>query len=171
MTNGSKDLAIRNYFLEQGYILVAAEPTCISAVLGSCVSVCLYDRERKCGGMNHFQFPFTRDKQRATALYGNVSTLSLIRMMLENGSEQENLEAQIFGGAYNEEISQKDIGMENIRTAQKVLQRYNITIVSEDVGGSKGRKVVFNTATAELAVIRTQKLRKEDWYPYTNDHR
>jgi chemotaxis protein CheD len=119
--------------------------------------------------MNHFQFPFTKDRQQATALYGNVSTLSLIRMMLDKGSSKEYLEAQVFGGAHNQEVSQKDMGMENIRAAQKALQRCGIRIVSEDVGGLMGRKVVFNTETSELAVIRVQKLRKEDWYPYTND--
>lgn len=166
MANRSNSPEIRNYFLEPGYILIAAEPTCISAVLGSCVSVCIYDLERKCGGMNHFRFPATSDSQRSTALYGNVSTLSLVRMMLNNGSRKEYLEAQLFGGAHNQGFSQEDIGRENIRAAQKVLQRCNIRIVSEDVGGLMGRKVVFNTATAELAVIRTQKLRIEDWYPY-----
>jgi chemotaxis protein CheD len=119
--------------------------------------------------MNHFRLPFTNDRQRATALYGNVSTLFLIRMMLDNGSKKEYLDAQIFGGARNQEVSQEDIGMENIEAAQKVLQRCDIRIVSEDVGGLMGRKVIFNTITAELAVIRVQKLRKVDWYPYTND--
>lgn len=169
MTNSSNVPEIRNYFLEPGYMLIAVEPTCISAVLGSCVSVCIYDRKRKCGGMNHFRFPFTSDRQQATALYGNVSTLYLIRMMLENGSEKKYLEAQIFGGAYNQEISKKDIGTDNIQAAQKVLNRCDIRIVSEDIGGLMGRKVVFNTDTAELAVIRVQRLRIEDWYPYAND--
>lgn len=169
MTNRAKSPQIRNYFLEPGYILIADEPTCISTVLGSSVSVCIYDRKRQYGGMNHFRFPFITDRQRATALYGNVSTLSLIRMMLDNGSKKEDLEAQLFGGAHNQKVSQKDIGMENIRAAQKVLHRCDIRIVSEDVGGLMGRKVVFTTETAELAVIRVQNLRKEDWYPYTND--
>lgn len=169
MANRSNSPEIRNYFLEPGYMLIAAEPTCISTVLGSCVSVCLYDRERKCGGMNHFRFPFTNERKQATALYGNVSTLSLVRMMMDNGSRKEHLNAQVFGGAYNQEVSQKDIGLENIRTAQKVLQRCDVPIISEDVGGLMGRKVVFNTETAELAVIRVQRLRKEDWYPYVNE--
>lgn len=169
MANESKIPQIRNYLLEPGYILIAAEPTCISTVLGSSVSVCIYDREREYGGMSHFRFPFTSDRQRTTALYGNVSTLSLLRMMLENGSEKKYLEAQVFGGAYNQGFSEEDIGKENIQVAQKVLQRYNIQIISEDIGGMMGRKVVFNTATAELAVFRVQKLRKEDWYPYVND--
>ena len=119
--------------------------------------------------MNHFRFPSIDDRKRATALYGNVSTLSLIRMMMGTGSEKEHLEAQLFGGAHNEEISDKDIGLENIRVAQRILHRYDIRVVSEDTGGTVGRKVVFNTETAELAVIRVQKLRIEDWYPYTND--
>ena len=129
----------------------------------------LIDRERKCGGMNNFRFPFTKDKSQSTALYGNVSTLMLIRMMLDNGSKRENLQAQLFGGAFNQEATPEDIGLQNIKAARTVLHRYDTRIVSEDVGGSMGRKVVFNTETAELAVIRVPKLRKEDWYPYTND--
>lgn len=56
-----------NYFLEPGYVYLASQPTVISGVLGSCVAVCLYDRKRRVGGMNHFRFPFTRDKRQATS--------------------------------------------------------------------------------------------------------
>jgi chemotaxis protein CheD len=142
---------IPDYFLEPGFILITQQPTCISTVLGTCVSVCLYDRRRQCGGMNHFRFPLTEDRTRSTALYGNVATLSLVRMMLEQGSREKHLEAQIFGGAYNPDVSTTDIGRENVRMAQKALHKYQIRIVSEDVGGMMGRKVVFNTGTAELA--------------------
>ncbi len=35
-------------------------------------------------------------------------------MMIDDGSNLENLEAQIFGGAYNPMISLNDVGSENI---------------------------------------------------------
>ncbi|MCJ7615365.1 MAG: hypothetical protein MUO43_02390 [Desulfobacterales bacterium] len=41
-----------------------------------------------------------------------------------------------------------------------------ISIVSEDVGVEKGTKIVFNTDTSEIAVIKVDKLRNKDWYPY-----
>lgn len=171
MTEKSDEPVPLNYFLSPGYIFLATKPAVISGVFGSCVSVCLYDRKRKTGGMNHFQFPYIREKDQATAVFGNAATLMLIRMMLDSGSELKHLEAQILGGAYNPLISSKDIGRENIIIARKILAKKGIKVVSEDVGGEKGRKVVFNTVTNEIAVIKVENLRKADWFPYENNHR
>jgi len=169
MTTDSDAPATINYFIEPGYIFVATKPAVISGVLGSCVSVCLFDRKRKIGGMNHFRFPLIRDKNIATAVYGNVATLALVRMMLNEGSEIKHLEAQIIGGAYNPEISPENIGKENIIVARKILTREGVRIASEDVGGEKGRKVIFNTTNNEVAVMKVDKLRLGDWYPYENN--
>jgi len=163
------DIAPTDYFIEPGYILVAARPAIISGVLGSCVAVCLHDRKRKVGGMNHFLYPFIDDRRKATAVYGNVSTLALIRMMLSDGSRPKHLEAQIIGGAHNPAVSPKNIGRENILMARKVLIRHRIGVTSEDVGGEKGRKVVFNTRQNEVAVMKVDNLRAGDWYPYSEN--
>lgn len=170
MTKKSNSLIHTNYFLEAGYLFLATKSTVISTVLGSSVSVCIYDRKRKVGGINHFQFPFTGKRNQATAKYGNVATIALIRMMVNNGSKIKHLEAQILGGAYNRKVSPKNIGLKNIMAARKILIREMISIASEDVGGEKGRKIVFNTDTSEIAVIKVEKLRNKDWYPY-EDHR
>ncbi len=119
--------------------------------------------------MNHFQFPGIRKKNKATARYGNVAIPHLIRMMLAEGSKTKNLEAQIFGGAAGPEISTNHIGSENIKVARRILANKQIRIVSEDVGGEKGRKIVFNTGTNEIAVLKVDKIRKGDWYPYQSD--
>ncbi len=169
MSADSDKLVPANYFLEPGYIFLAARPTVISVVLGSCVSVCMYDRKRKVGGMNHFRRPVVRDRRRATAVYGNVATLALVRMMLNDGSKKKHLEAQVFGGAHNAEVSSRNIGRENIHIAKRILARERIPVVSEDVGGSRGRKIVFNTAKNEIAVIRVERLRTCDWFPYEGD--
>jgi chemotaxis protein CheD len=47
--------------------------------------------------------------------------------------------------------------------------REGIRVVSEDTGGEKGRKIVFNTGTNEVAVLKVDRLRKGDWYPYEGD--
>jgi len=158
-----------DYLLKPGFIYFSDKPISISTVLGSSVSVCLFDRKQKIGGMNHFQFPGTREKERSTPVYGNVATLTLIRMMLSNGSRDNHLEAQIFGGAHNGLISSVNVGIENIRTARKILNRKKIRIVSEDVGGEVGRKIIFNTSTSEIAVLKVKTLRQSDWYPYESD--
>ena len=158
-----------DYFLQPGYIYITAKPTHISAVLGSCVAICLYDRKRKVAGMNHFQYPNAPDRANATARYGDVSTTTLIRMMKKDGSKRKHLEAQIFGGAYNSMISTKNIGRENIVIAKKMLAKEGVKVVSEDIGGEKGRKVVFETAINQVAIVKVDHIRKGDWYPYESD--
>lgn len=158
-----------NYFLKPGYIYVPAEHTIVSTVLGSCVAVVLWDRKRRLGGINHFQMPTCKDKDKPTARYGDASTLMLIRMMLEGGAKKKHLDAQLFGGAYNEAASAMDVGRENIRTARRILAQKGIRVVSEDVGGILGRKIVFDSAANEVAVLKVDRLRKMDWYPYVDD--
>jgi chemotaxis protein CheD len=155
-----------NYFLKPGFIYVAAEPAVISTVLGSSVAVSLYDRKRRTGGMNHFRYPMATERGAATALYGNAAVLALLDMMISNGSKLKHLEAQIIGGAYNPELSSEDVGRHSIRVARRILGKRGVRVVSEDAGGSKGRKVVMNTSNGELVVVKVDRLRAGDWYPY-----
>jgi chemotaxis protein CheD len=90
-------------------------------------------------------------------------------MMIHDGSKIKNLEAQILSGAHNRKVSTKDIGLENIMAAKRILIRERIRVKSEDVRGGKGRKIVFNTGTNEIAVFKVDKLREADWYPYRNN--
>lgn len=158
-----------NYYLKPGYIYVPSEHTIVSTVLGSCVAIILWDRKRKTGGINHFQLPAFPKNERPTARYGDASTVMLIRMMIRDGSKKKNLEAQVFGGAYNQVISSKDIGKQNVRVARRVLARNGIRVVSEDIGGERGRKVIFDSAKNEVAVLKVDRLRKGDWHPYLDN--
>ncbi len=166
MIDESKSLIKNNYFLKPGFIFLPSKETDISVVLGSSVSVCIYDKKRKRGGMNHFQFPFIYGKNKTTAAYGNVSTYALINMLEDEGSEKKNLEAHIIGGAFNPKICTKDAGKENIKVAGRTLTKKQIRIISQDAGGGKGRKIVFNTSNGEVVVLKVEKIRKEDWYPF-----
>ena len=169
MYNKSHIPITADYFLKPGYIIIPQEPTIISTVLGSEVAICMYDRKCKFGGMNHFQFPVFDGKSHPTARHGDAATVTLVRLMIQFGSKIHHLEAQIFGGAHNPEIGDQNIGEENYIVARKVLARKGVRIVSEDVGGEKGRKIVFNTQTNEIAVLKVTNLRNKDWYPYNGD--
>ena len=162
----SAQVVALDYFLKPGFIYVPTKPAVISTVLGSSVAVCIYDKKNKFGGMANFQLPYIDDHAKTTARYGNVATLTLIRMLLHEGVKRKHLEAQLFGGAYINNISPRNIGRENIEVARKILAHKRIRLVSEDIGGAKGRKVVFNTHTCDIAVLRVDNLRKGDWFPY-----
>lgn len=160
------NMNIDHYFLQPGYIVVPDPCISISTVVGSGVSICIYNQESRIGGMNHFQLPYMATKGKTTAVYGNVATRALIEMMTGQEGKKKHLEAQIFGGACNPKKKQEDIGRKNIEIARKILLKAGISILSEDVGGEKGRKIVFNTAANEVAVLKVDSLRDADWYPY-----
>lgn len=153
--------------MKPGFIYVSIEkPTVISTVLGSSVAVSLYDRKRQTGGMNHFLYPVAENRAGATALYGNAAVAALIELMLSSGSKLKHLEAQILGGGYNPDISPEDVGRRSVSVARRILGRKGIRVVSEDSGGSRGRKVVMNSFSGELVVVKVDRLRGGDWYPY-----
>lgn len=118
--------------------------------------------------MNHFLYPLIRNPGEATAQYGNVAIKALVRLFLEEGSKKKDLEAQIFGGAYPTDTSSEtvEISRQNVEIGRQILMRNGIPLVSEDIGGTKGRKVIFNSLTNDVAVFRVEKLRESDWYPY-----
>lgn len=160
-----------DYYLVPGDLYISHEPSLVSAVLGSCVAVSLWDREKMFGGMVHYLYPFTADRRQYTARFGNIAVRGLIKMFLDDGSQKKNLRAQLFGGASSELPDCRKIAGENVRMARTVLKSQQIAILSEDSGGSMGRKIVFNTVKNEVLVYKVNNLRKEDWYPYGQEGR
>ena len=51
------DVARPRLFLRPGEYIVAASPTQVATVLGSCVSVCIWNPTRGYGAVNHFLLP------------------------------------------------------------------------------------------------------------------
>jgi chemotaxis protein CheD len=165
-----KEIQLCEYLLKPGYIFLSRDPVIISSVLGSCVAVSLWDGKVLCGGMAHYLFPVADDGESATAKFGNVAVSYLAGMFFREGAFRRDLRAQLFGGA---SISKESlvVAEENIEIAKQVLGKLNIKIVSEDVGGDMGRKLIYNTLTNEAIVFKANRLRKGDWYPYHHARR
>lgn len=154
------------YFLKPGYIIVYQIPAVVYIVLGSCVAVSLWDKELKIGGLCHYQFPTPPKKTDPTARFGSVAIPKLYRMLLEEGARAEYIEAQIFGGA---DQPGSDMGNQNVEKAREVLDRMDLRVVSMDVGGEKGRKVVYHVHTNQALILKANRIRSSDWYPYRDE--
>jgi chemotaxis protein CheD len=153
-------------YLPPGHIHLGHEASLIWAVLGSCVAVSLWDSQNMLGGISHFLYPFTADRRKATAVYGNVAVRYLVKMFLDSGAKGKNLKAQLFGGAQSNSVECSKIAKENLQVARTILKSYRITIISEDTGGTMGRKIIYNTRKNEVLVYKVNTLRSSDWYPY-----
>ncbi len=156
-----------SYYLEPGYLFFTKEPATIRTVVGGCVAVCVWDQVHQWGGMAHFIYPVTLDKNSSTPRYGNVAVTALIRLMKQAGSKPEDMVAHVLGGASpvtaKKEENTGHQGQRNVEVACSVLSHHNITIIGEDTGGHIGRKIAFDTNSGQIAVLKVQHLRKSDW--------
>lgn len=131
--------------LWSGDMLVAQQPVRISTVLGSCVSVCLFDRRQHFGGMNHFLVP----RGNATALHGDWATARLVERMRQLGSRPDDLQAKVFGGGSPLRLENDilAVGAENVQVARTVLEDLGIPIVAQRVGHGAGVRLFFENWT------------------------
>ncbi len=139
-------------FIHTGEIHIGIKPTQIITVLGSCVAVCLYDRVEQLGGMNHYELPLWNGNGLQSPKYGNIAIERLVDGMLNIGCRKENLEAKVFGGACQFDISSEAlmVGRKNILVARELLKEYHIPITAADTGGLKGRHVMLNSDTGKV---------------------
>ncbi|MBI5664673.1 MAG: hypothetical protein HZC49_06265 [Nitrospirae bacterium] len=49
------------------------------------------------------------------------------------------------------------IGKQNIETVLKIIKTERLSLVASDVGGTDGRKIIFNTNTGEVLLKRLKK--------------
>ncbi len=137
------------YFLLPGAIKVSKKPMEITTLLGSCVSVCIWDKRLKQGGINHYMMPFWNGTGLASPKYGNIAIDKLISSMEYLGSKKDDMVAKVFGGAMvlntNDQIFH--IGERNIEIQEKILRDHGINVIAKSLGGNNGRKLIFNTYT------------------------
>jgi chemotaxis protein CheD len=137
-----------------GEIYTSAEPTVIETILGSCVSVCLFDPMMKTGGMNHILLPGKADLERFddTTRYGINAMEVLINSMMKLGSKRKNILSKIFGGAHIIKSIDRQMspGPKNVRFVEEFLELEEIPIISRNTGGNNGRKILFHTHTGDV---------------------
>ena len=138
----------RHSFVHTGEVVVARESTLFSTVLGSCVSVCLWDKTTGIGGINHFLLPDQVSNGISTPRFGNVAVRKLLADLTALGAEPSALQAKIFGGAavLSPRLPGSDaLGARNAELARVLLGLAGIPVVAEDVGGVHGRKLIFRS--------------------------
>ncbi|MGA3002682.1 MAG: chemotaxis protein CheD [Acetobacteraceae bacterium] len=138
--------------LMQGDIHFSADPKVLVTVLGSCVAVCLWDKLRGIGGMNHFVLPTDRNGEKSTR-YGDVAIDELQAGLMRLGCRIQDLQAKVFGGAAVLPFGGgQTVGQNNVQLALERLRRDHIRITAQRTGGTLGQQVRFHTRTGEAFV-------------------
>jgi chemotaxis protein CheD len=135
-------------YLHPGQVFVSADSHTVTTILGSCVAVCVWDPIARIGGINHFLLPTFTGQGIASARFGNIAVQELLAQLRQLGSQKRNLLGKMFGGACVLEAfrqRQHHLGMKNIEVARNLLESESIPLVGHDVGGQRGRKLIFHT--------------------------
>jgi len=135
-----------------GEYFVYDEDLLITTTLGSCIAACLWDRERRIGGMNHFMLP---EGSGDSGRYGSYAMELLINELMKRGASRSTLEAKVFGGgAVIAGMNSINVGERNTKFVIDYLQTERIPIVSRDVMEIYPRKVCFLPASGKAMVKR-----------------
>lgn len=135
-----------------GEFFVHDEDMLITTTLGSCIAACLWDREKRIGGMNHFMLP---EGSGDSGRYGSFAMELLINEMMKRGASRTTMEAKVFGGgAVISGMNTINVGERNTKFVIEYLNTERIPIVSRDVMEIYPRKVCFLPASGKAMVKR-----------------
>lgn len=137
-----------------GEFFVFDEDIAIMTTLGSCIAACLWDRDRRIGGMNHFMLP-EGGSAADGGRYGSFAMELLINEMIKRGATRTTMEAKVFGGgAVISGMSTINVGERNTAFVMDYLRTERISVVSKDVLDIYPRKVCFLPASGKAMVKR-----------------
>jgi chemotaxis protein CheD len=148
-----------------GEYFVHDEDMLIMTTLGSCIAACLWDRNARIGGMNHFMLP---EGSGDSGRYGSYAMELLINELLKRGASRLTLEAKVFGGGQVVSgMNTMNVGERNTQFVMDYLKTERITVVSKDVLDIYPRKVCFlphsgKAMVKRLAATNTEALLAQD---------
>ncbi len=149
--------------LHPGEYYSSFEDVYIATVLGSCISIALYDPSIRLGGINHFMLPSSRRESISEAdegRFGDYAVELLINDLMKKGAKRANLKSKVFGGGNvldDGGTHTNMTGINNINFAINFLETEHIPIMANDTGGIFPRKIYFHPQTAKVYLKRIKR--------------
>lgn len=138
--------------------IVSSPDRLITMGLGSCIGIAIYDRVKKIAGLVHIMLPDSKQfKNIVNPLkYADLGIENLVNQMINKGCKKENMTAKIAGGASMFNFPDKkiisDIGKRNSLAAIEIINKLSIPIIGQDIGGNKGRTMIFESEDGSVLI-------------------
>ena len=149
------------------YKVGKAPSTLISYGLGSCIGVSLYDPQLKVGGLLHIMLPDSTQARASDnpAKFADTGLPLMLEDVLKLGASRSRLVAKIAGGAqmfaFANATDIMRVGARNAAAITELLQKMNIRLIAQDVGGTYGRTVSIDLNTGMYTVKTIAKGEKQ----------
>jgi len=136
-----------------GQIAVGRAPTRMKAVLGSCIGLVLYHPRLKTGVMAHIVLPDSAGRSGMPGKFVDTAIPEMLRMLREVGTPNHGLTAKFTGGANMFGSSGPlQSGEANAQAVLESLRSSGARMVGHEVGGSKGRRVIFDCGSGVMTI-------------------
>ncbi len=176
------DGAKQHLFLKPGELFILEKPAVVSTVLGSCIAVTFYNRRLPLAAICHALLPRCQrhtyvnsindilDRNCAscpdTFRYVDCSIAMMIESFSRRGISPMETQVQLFGGARMMTHQQRPgaadpVGHQNSSLALKILADHGLKLTRSDLGGTTGRKILFNTETGIVTLHKDGKITTE----------
>jgi len=155
------EVELAPFHLKPSELFVSREPYEVTTVLGSCVAVTMFSARLSLAAICHAMLPAPDEGRcpdvRSLEPFKFVTCVvpAMAEAFRRAGLNPAEIEVKLFGGANL--INRHDgrpcpdcVGPANVRMAIRMLQEEDLFIRASNVGGGRGRKIVFNTLTGEV---------------------
>jgi chemotaxis protein CheD len=148
---------LREVFLNPGDFHFGDHLTRITTLLGSCVSITLWHPRLRVGGMCHYMLPsrgVIPEGADYDGRYADEAMLLFLRQVNRLGLKPTDFQAKLFGGSNMfPDICQRgelNVGERNIEIGHQLLERYEIPLKAEHLGGDSHRYLMFDVWSGDV---------------------
>jgi chemotaxis protein CheD len=156
--------------LQPGDLYLSRSPAILQTILGSCVGVTFWSRRLGAGALCHGVLPCCPPNRSGTydsaeaRRYVDFSIRYLARQFDALGARRAEVEIKVFGGAdvlpvHPDRSGRLTVGAQNSRAALDALGEEGLAVIASDLGGPRGRQVLFYTETGDVLVRRLDSCR------------
>lgn len=151
---------LESRILLPGELFTGRAPTVVKTVLGSCVAVTMRDPASDLVSACHAIQPCCPEAVPAhmAGRYADSAIVWMVKWFAQHGIDPARLETKLFGGAAVLQVGagriSSTIGRQNIDAARSVLRASGIILHRQDVGGTQGRRLYFDTRTGDVYIKR-----------------
>jgi chemotaxis protein CheD len=156
-------------YLYPGEVMITTDAILITTVLGSCIAV-TFHRPAPCfAAMCHAVLPSAilgwqgnSGGGRAPCTFVGDALETMLRALRPHRVAREDLAVKLFGGATFPEAdlppgTPPQVGDLNVQEAERLLRLEGLSLCARDVGGPRGRKIVFDAMTGAVRLQRLER--------------
>ncbi len=152
---------LEKIYLKPGELVIAEEPVMVTTVLGSCISVTMFHPRTGAAAICHGMLP--NGGKSKSFKYVDTSLRYMMKFLDHLKISRMEIEIKLFGGAdmfSSGESTMRGltVGCQNISVATRCLEECGLVPVASDVGGRKGRKLIFKTDTGVVLIKKMSNL-------------